>query len=1789
MTLNPLHFAEEVNKQYLRYQLTSARLADDDLGEQFQNKIWGGNSPLFKGPFVSLSRAYEEGSSVDSLVDDGLLHNRMRTIVPYDNLYQHQEESLRAITDGKDTLVTTGTGSGKTEAFLYPIIDRCLHLEEDPDAPEGVTAVIVYPMNALAADQLERLRELLIGTGVSFGRYVGPTPEDESRIDSFEPRPLPEGTSRDEYQDLREEVGHDENVLHLPDEERYTREQIRADPPRILLVNKAILEFQLTRGRDLDLFLDAPLEYTVMDEAHTNTGAQGAEVALLLRRLKELADPPKGFISNIATSATIVDPEHDDEGERFMSRLFGVDEDNVSIVRESHERLDWPEDRKPTTQPPNPKQLFQRTLEAISADEGPERAAEIESVFHELTGYTLPEGETIGERLFGGLQQNDFAYQLDRFGETVRDLNDLVNTVWEASDNRSVQKPDAREEVLTYLVLGAAAEKEDTPLFRPMLHYFVKGLEGAVAVLDKGTDTRPAKPTLFLNADDAKDAYEGRRDNTAFFPVKVCPQCGQHHYEQYLEDVTSAPGEELRGGYQTNNGTFFVPDREDTASRILFTDTIVHSEGEGWEETETSKHSKGAVCYACGCIHTGAPSECGACERSGTLLPILILESVDEVKSCPVCQYNQGYGTSIYDDPFRALREVTVANVYVLAQDMLNQAEDEGKRLITFTDNRQEAAFQAGWMQDRARRYRFRRLLYDHLEDEPEEGEETPEISLTAVVDDLTETLEEDRDRAKVIAPEVFEEHVDSTYDTKFVDALERYVRIQVLREVTESYNARASLESWGKLKVHYAGIDETNHRIQRLAEEYGLSNDELVSWLRNLLDTARKRKMLLHQQDPIFSYTWDWRTDLVKNRYLPKIDFYPYGMRLRRSENQESNDNVKVWIGKARTGIVDWASRLNLPDEEMNPFLEDVWELLVDDLELFQRLDSLRYGGSGDPIKGTQNVYQVDAHKIGITRQDERYSCEFCGRIHARETPGNACTRWLCNDGRLEPMPDEEPRDYDLVALEDADTFVMAEEHTAQVPNKQRDQIERAFKEGEGVNCLVATPTLELGVDIGALDMVLLRNVPPRPANYWQRAGRAGRRNRMAIIYTYVRSNPHDLHFFKNPTDMLGGSVRPPSFNLRNPVMIQKHVHAAVLTQLHAEFLDSEEEWIQQVIPQRVGEVVFEDGTPRSDLEPVVKRLREAIEDPTRKERLVDVVESTFATNWPDDPDDVSRETLKHYVEQMPDELQDTYQSVLDRLQWAWTQNSRLAQKEADGKMLTGEEERFKSRCQSTINTLRPNYTPDDDDADKAFRTYTLSVLSREGFLPGYATSRGSVVASAERAYTRGWDSFEFDVNRPKSIAIHEHIPGNRIYANGGKYQLTRYKFPATDEVRNPREWYVNPDRFKIQNKMEAEVGYNDPQATDVTSLPLVDSQLQFISHVEDMENTRFRMPSVIAGDLRSRHEGGTRYEFDNQIVEHRESQFVTLLNFGPDREDDDELGFPICDVCGAVRSPYEGEDAIDRFVEFHEDTCGEVPERHALHVHSDVDGLLFKNLESEAVAVSLGESLTLLGSHMFDMERDDLKWLPLPVGEDDWELFLYDPMPGGSGLLEQFLEEWSSVSEAARNILGGCPSGCLTSCYDCLRTYYNQFHHEMLDRHVALEFLESIGERPTSSNVIEPIDEIPDIGAAEEDTNIYEKQLENIVTEEWGFSGFTRQVEVDLPSIGSYTKPDLAHEDAKIAIYLDGPHHDEAGQQARDRVLRQALRSQDWSVVEILIQDFDNDQMMEMYKQQISSTLEF
>ena len=275
-------------------------------------------------------------------------------------------------------------------------------------------------------------------------------------------------------------------------------------------------------------------------------------------------------------------------------------------------------------------------------------------------------------------------------------------------------------------------------------------------------------------------------------------------------------------------------------------------------------------------------------------------------------------------------------------------------------------------------------------------------------------------------------------------------------------------------------------------------------------------------------------------------------------------------------------------------------------------------------------------------------------------------------------------------------------------------------------MNCLVCTPTLELGIDIGKLDSVLMRNVPPLPANYWQRAGRAGRRHRMAVDITYCRPTSHDRAYFQEPHKLLAGRIDPPAFNLRNEVMVAKHVHATVIGNLHRYCRDrnrpeAERDTMREVLsgclPRHVAPYLFDGGEVRTT--PVeFGPLRKLVED--NADVLTRDVQRVFAQGWPEEDVDVTApEVLRSCVAMFVVELERVVLRLRRRLSWALEQIRRLNQRrERQGTLDPADEALFR-RCDNLVKRLkgtsrRRSQAEGHDDFN------TFNMLAAEGFLPG-------------------------------------------------------------------------------------------------------------------------------------------------------------------------------------------------------------------------------------------------------------------------------------------------------------------------------------------------------------------------------------------------------------------------------------------------------------------------------------
>ncbi|MDQ0257513.1 ATP-dependent helicase YprA (DUF1998 family) [Evansella vedderi] len=1791
--INPIKFANQVNEQFLNYQLTAFPLTDSDLASQARTLIKGslGHSPLIKGPYVSLSKFFRVGRNLFDLARTGEVHPALPGLTEFPTLFAHQDKALEYIKADSHCLIATGTGSGKTESFLYPILDHCLRLR-DQGTPDGVVAILVYPMNALATDQLDRLRKMLVGSGVSFGMYVGSTPSDESELENV--IKMREGEGREELVNYTNQYSQHKNIVISPPEERITEKEMRDRPPRLLLTNVNQLELLLTRGKDLGMFLNAPLKYLVFDEAHTYSGAVGAEVSCLIRRLRTFCGKTADEIVCIGTSATVTDPT--DTGEnvaQFAQRFFGVDPHRVTLVKEEYQKEQFPDSRYlPNYSKDQITGLLEKVLLTLEND----NIHDLQIVYKELTGVEIElEKSTWKQTLFEDFKKNEYIYALLQGLNQPYHITDAVKMI-----NKYLERPYdnieewMKEELLCYLALGAAVEKNENPLLRPKIHYFVKGLEGAVITFNEDYKGN-IRSNLSLSVDEALEKDNVER--TACFPVLVCKHCGQHYLEGYYPNISFQSGLMVGGDAEEDNVIWIPTDEAEGGKRLLFTtnlisdsddELIIESKG---KKKASKKRSVHYICRCCGTIHRNQ-GEClnNKCKVNGKLVPIWVIHSEEGLSSCLSCgQRGRKIGERLIE-PIREFKATTAADVHILAQNMMN-SENEGKeqKLIVFSDNRQDAAFQSGWMKDRARRYHFRHIIYDYLRDKIEP------TSIGDIELYLMEIFKEDKALGQTLAPEVYTARRSEAFGRGLENLLTKFLRITLLREFTTSFKQKDSLETWGKTRVVYAGINEEQPWVHEWSTKLNISNSMLVEGISSLLDSYRRTRILWDQKEDIYSHYWHESSDEVQQGFIPMMDFPPVGLKRFKEEN-DSSGNIKYFVTeKAQTKSMEFVTKWGIPRDKVKEFLEELWFFLTDTTKILTPV-SLK-SAKGRQIRGTNGVFQINSDQLGIVPQNFRYRCDTCQQIHTRNAPNGACSGWQCK-GILkeESLPKD---DYNINLLEKKFNMLMAEEHSAQVPAKNREYVEEEFKKELGkVNCLVATPTLEMGVDIGALDMVLMRNVPPKSANYWQRAGRAGRRHRMAVIYTYCRRSEHDRYFYYDPVKMLSGHIDTPRFNLRNEVMIRKHIHATIISeiirlsrstsnnisQIEKEML---EDIRKSIFPNYIKDYLFVDENNYRNTPYDVNNLSVVIEK--YNDLFIKAGNDVFTSYWPEeDRSTVNNEMLVQFINEMPVLLQEVVNRLHKRMMWAKNKLDTLISEETN-RLLDPSEERLKTRCSNYLKKL----------SKSEMGTYTLSVLATEGFLPGYGTYEGSLKAFANRSPFNRTSRPDFELPRASTIAIREFVPGNMIYANNGRFKTRFYHLPVGQQQLEPDRYIVDIERERVieaKRVDEQDGSYGNQENFLLSGIPISDVDLAYLSRISDEEDNRFQLPVSVMGFLKEIHRGVKHYDVGFESVQHRFGQHVRLINVGPaDLVKQGELGFPVCSVCGGARSPYASNREINDFEEHHNKICGKKPNKVAFTADANVDGLMITGLKNKPEAVNLGEALRIGAGIILEMERDDLQFLIIPEQDDSYTLFLYDPMPGGSGLLQQMLNKWSNLISSAVEHLTGCISQCEASCYYCMRSYRNVFFHSLLDRNLASVILQRFDNKPEFDKEIDPIVAVDFSENSNQGnpTNSGEYRLEKIL-ERAGFPKFEHQNELNIGPPFHKTTPDLYYgdenEEIYVAIYLDGLSkgiHGNSEREQIDNTIRQQLEAEDINVISIATSHLDDPEILKTQLKIIANKL--
>ena len=1786
MALNPVAYIEKVAKSFLRYQLTAYPFSDPHLLAQMRDLLSLDHtraSPLLRGPYVSLSRPFRAGAPVEQLVGEGLIHPHLAERIPsrISHFYSHQERAIRAIADGRTTLISTGTGSGKTECFLYPVVSQCFRLKDDSADP-GISAVIVYPMNALAEDQLMRIRALLAGTGVPFGIYVGKTPEREADVVGVRLRP---GSSHADYmarvQKARQD-GTGETVY--PAEEVCSRQAMRTPgrQPRILLTNVKQLELLLTRQQDIELFAGARLDYLVFDEAHTFTGAMGAETACLIRRLRSFCNIDPGHSRCIATSATIVDAKEPDAARNFAARFFGVSAGDVVTVGEDYEAETWTERRAvPPTPKGDPSEILDGCVRAVEDEDGSGTA--VRDAYRALSGRALSNQDGTGwpAALHAELSRNELVFRLNEELATPRPLDELPDAL-----DQHIQRSVTEAEILAWLTLGAAARHDERPLLRPVIHGFVRGIGGAVVSFPEGEP----RAQLRLAAKDAPRS-DGSEDHYAPFPVTTCTVCGQHYYIGFLKDF-SFTGRHPGGGEAGRHGRYWKPlDQTNGGNRLVLVDRLIGETGSDDDSAAPSRSVPLHFCRRCAATHPERTDRCRSCGHGGDTVELHVVRQSRKnpgiLTSCLSCGSNGRRVFGRYREPARPVRAVTVADVHVLTQDMVHHAARP--RLLVFCDNRQDAAFQAGWMKDHARRFRLRALMSEGIR-------ANPGSSVGDLAGYLDDRMEVDQALSRALLPEVWQVARREGSGGRHMRERRKYLRIQVLREVTLSTRQALGLEPWGRMRVGYDGLSPSLPWIQEHAFQLGIPADRLRDGVASVLDYFRRRGALLDPEFKLFTRYWAEGSPEVQQGFIPGF-IKPLGLKLRRGPTEDAKW-VMQWLSSAGdTTMRQIAGKWGVSKDSASPFLEGLFAFLVE-RNLLKPVRLL--GAKGGALPNLEGVHQVNGDALRLHPNTGVARCRNCRRTITREVPHNLCPAWRC-DGELEWIR-ENPDDYNLQLLDEAYAMLRPEEHTAMVPHERREQLENWFKgDSNRVNSLVCTPTLELGIDIGRLDSVLMRNVPPLPANYWQRAGRAGRRHRMAVNMTYCRPVSHDRAYFEEPAKLLGGRIDPPAFNLRNEVMVAKHIHSTVIAALHAYGRDpqrseTERREIREVLgtclPRRVRPYLF-DGEDvrmdRFDFGPLRELVRRNGPD------LADKVRSVFSQGWPEaDSDVVADGVLRSHIDSFTDELEEVVTRLRRRLRWAMDQITRLnAVRERQG-TLNGEDEALFRRCGRLVKRLKGG-DAGRSHAEGHDSSITFSVLAAEGFLPGYGLESGYVMAWAEIPF---WldGAMDFVLPRAPATALREYVPGNLIYANGHRFAARRFHRDFSDEHVEMPVYEVSAEHQAVK---ESTAGVSSSLGGEVLpAMAVCDVDLVHNSHISDDEELRFQLGVAVYGLEIGEHSGGVAYRWGDQPLLLRRGVRMRLVNVGVSEviRGRDSFGYPVCTICGQSVSPLSSEAQHESFRKSHDERCGREPKRIGFYADIAADSLSLPECENATQAYSVLEALRIGATRILDMHMEDLQILVIgEIGNDMVQGLIWDPMPGGSGLLERLRERFAEVVEVAREVVEGCAGACESSCIDCLQTFRNSYYHSQLDRSVALDALDEWGGRVALQHEIPPRQRASSPSGDAVPVNLAERKLRHLLLRA-GFGEGARNEQIRLSGALGTTTPDVIYRDPDddfckgVCVYLDGMSkhiHGNPETARQDRAIRAWLRGSDYEVIEIPANELDDEDAMARHFRRLANYL--
>jgi DEAD/DEAH box helicase domain-containing protein len=1631
----PFTLADEIRTILLDYLTTTFNLQDANLEHALKDFLEQKQGGLYKGPYLQLRLPFRKISHKENIplsIRPGFL--------PY--VHQFKAFGRLSTQDGhipQPTLVTTGTGSGKTECFLYPILDYCFKNKGQP----GIKAIILYPMNALATDQSARLAEMIhqdsrLRDAVTGGLYIGGEGQKHTAM----------GES------------------HLIED----RETIRNNPPDILLTNYKMLDFLLLRPEDKRLWSQndrESLRFLVLDELHTYDGAQGSDVACLIRRLQARLDTPEGYLCPVGTSATVASQQLDTllELTRFAGEIFSmpfevdavITEERVSLAEFSPEQptsFDLPEEESDLSE--NPGEPYQTYINRIaSAWFGEDSITPI----------------SLGQKL---LSHHFLHILLNVSNNRIWLLDRLLKDIARWDPDFGEKSPKRQQLVLTsFLALISHARNEDNGLLQPFLTVQVQLWVREMRRLMREV---AAKPRFFW-----RDDIPLNMDPHGL-PMYFCRECGHSGWLTLIREGDN---------FLENDSTKIYSSYFDNHKSIRYV-----------YPGSPSGEVPGLGLRLCPqCLRLSHTPTCEAQDCRVETFPVVVHHELStpsgvtqprDLQRCPICGTDNAL--SIAGAQSASLSSVAISYIYT---SPLNQ----DKRLLAFTDSVQDASHRSAFFGARTYRFNMRTATQAVLKaGQPLSLAEFTDRFFSHWRENWADKPNCDQHLAATFMPPDlrdrgnYREYMDHR-PGPIPPSLERELHKRISWEIFMEYGFNERLgRSLEKVGSSTGGFDLTRMEstFRKLAlilpEEIGIlrntSYTAIAYFILGFLERSRTRGGIHHPLLQHYIEDQGGWYKLTKNIQPLLSPFHKRSPRFPKFLMDRSRRDVFdtfITTGGQVTWYIDWAQR-TLSDALGGHDINDIYRIVVDVL-----------ADDGILIKVPASpgiVYAISPEVILIAKDTAGVQCQVCGHkhtVHADQLShwqGAKCLNYRCQ-GRYDEDQSFGQRYYRRIYELGQVERIFPHEHTGLLSRKVREAVESGFKtraRADDPNLLTATPTLELGIDIGDLSSTMACSVPPATANYLQRIGRAGRQTGNSLILTLANARPHDLYFFEEPLEMIDGAITPPGCFLDAPNMLKRQLLAYCMDTWTA----NEE---VNLLPHDVRSMLngLERGGFPLDFISFYKE---------NKVRLFENFIALFGEVISPENQLLIQEfalglglanAIREAIQAVKDEREDL-QSISREYR------RQIKRIEDDPSQYQEPDQEIQNLTQARAIVLGMIKEIEDQ--------YILNFFTDAGLLPNYAFPesgvkfRGIITGIDKRSPTdKGYLVKEY--MRPAAQALRELAPENKFYAEERKLPITHVEAPGNQNAAQQWQFCDQCSHMELitahhhsticpscGSEMWSDQGQKKEMILFQQAASWTDHYSSLVGDDSDDREQNFYETGLFF-DINPEFSTGGQiiselpfgFEYLNQVTL-REINFAKAPYMGQflkvATEDYPEQGYKVCKGCGLVL-PATIKDP-DEVAKHHKRNCifyNKTAEWRNVY--------LYRTITSEALRILLPVSAILVSKKLTTFETclelglrkkfkgnpDHLQIYPHTEPTQDGSrrryLVVYDTVPGGTSFLRDLAkpDNFREVLELALQTMISCT--CRSdpnkhACYRCLYSYRHQRDLALIDRELGIGMINEI-----------------------------------------------------------------------------------------------------------------------------------